>query len=69
MALYETKNGQQTGFVPKVGPIVNGRFRGPKGLEGANIVEVEEPVAPPIEQSKVATPAVPAVPTTNTETK
>lgn len=37
MALYKTKNGQQTGSVSGVGEIVNGMLHGPDGLEGSNL--------------------------------
>lgn len=60
MTLYKTKNGQQTGVVPGVGEIVNGKIEGPDNLESANLVKVETqasaPVAPPASPPAPQTP-------------
>jgi len=55
-ALYKTKDGTKTGFVPGVGDIVNGKIEGPENLESANLVRVDEQTPPP-QQTAPAAPA------------
>jgi len=58
MATFEMTNGQESGFIPNVGEIVNGRFEGPDDLQGATFRKVTPPTQPA--QQLPATPPTPA---------
>jgi len=54
MSTYKTKDGSQSGFVPGIGPVVNGYlYNAPDDLENYNFIKVADPA-----------PAVPTDPQT-----
>lgn len=75
MAIYQTKDGSKTGFVPGVGEIVDGKIEGPDNLESPNLEKMTDQTQPSIDAPVVA-PVLPeqpqtqpAIQTTNEETK